>query len=90
MSKISQDAKLDIQADGWHLIGIDPKQLDEAGVNYKIISEPKDEIRDDFGNVVVPQQLSDCLAIHKDGNDYIDEGISILDKLAQIFPSLLK
>ena len=81
---------MDIQADGWHLIGIDPKQLTVASVNYTIISEPKDGIRDDFGNVVVPKQLSDCLAIHKDGNDYIDEGISILDKLVQIFPSLLK
>lgn len=90
LSKISQDAKLDIQADGWHLIGIDPMQLKEAGVDYQTISESIDEIRDNLGNVVVPQQLSDCLAIHKVGKDYIDEGISILDKLAQIFPSLLK
>jgi hypothetical protein len=90
LSKICKDAKMDIQPDGWHLIGINHSELDKAEIQYTIITNHQDEALDEEGNVVTPLQLSDCLVSHKIGEDYVEEGETILKKLSSIYTSLVK
>ncbi len=90
LSKICQDAKMDIQPDGWHLIGIDPISLSNTGIQYNVITKHQDEILDKDGNVITPLQMSDCLVIHEMGKDYVEEGEAILEKLSIEYPSLKK
>lgn len=90
LSKICQDAKMDIQPDGWHLIGIDPVTLNNAGIQYTVIIDHQDEILDKEGYVSTPLQISDCLVGHETGKDYVEEGETILEKLSMEYPSLKK
>ena len=90
LSKISNDAKLDMQSDGWHLIGINHEILDDVGIGYCLIAEASDEKLDEDGNIVESKRLSDVLVNHTQGVDYVDEGAKILQKLSQHYQSLLK
>lgn len=90
LSKISNDAKIDIQPDGWHLIGIPTDTLDEVGVLYSIVAPHVDEVIDENGNVTTPLKLCDCLIKHERGMDYIEEGEKLLEQLSKKYPSLLK
>ena len=90
LSKIAQEAKLNIQADGWHLIGIATGTLDSSGIQYTLIANHQDEVLDEEDNVVTPSQLVDCLVNHELGKDYIEEGEVLLEKLSVTFPSLTK
>ena len=82
-SKIAQEAKLNIQADGWHLIGIATGTLDSSGIQYTLIANHQDEVLDEEDNVVTPSQLVDCLVNHELGE-------VLLEKLSVTFPSLTK
>ena len=90
LSKVSNDAQLDMQVDGWHLIGISTDDLDAVSISYRLIKPHVDEVLDDDGNVTTPLQLSDCFVSHTQGEDYVDEGQSILEKLSIKYPSLRK
>lgn len=90
LSQISQNAKMDIQPDGWHLIEIDPVVLNNVGIQYTVINNHQDEILNEEGNVVTPLQMSDCLVSHEIGKDYVEEGETILENLSIEYPSLKK
>ena len=90
LSKIAQEAKLNIQADGWHLIGLATETLDNSGIQYTLIANHQDEVLDEEDNVVTPSQLVDCLVNHELGKDYIEEGEVLFEKLSVTFPSLTK
>lgn len=77
LTKIAQDAKLDIKANGWHLIGVVPDLLDESGIQYTIEEDSA-------------SSLPDCLIVHKMGRDYVEEGEELLERLAASCPSLVK
>lgn len=90
LNKISNDAQLDMQKDGWHLIGVLTADLDNVGIPYTLIKPHMNEVLHSDGNVITPMQLCDCLITHIKGNDYIDEGKEILNKLSSIYPGLRK
>ncbi len=90
LSKISRDAMMDMQHDGWHLIGIPTDNLDEAKVIYSIVTPQVEVEVDDEGNIIKKFQLCDCLVEHTIGLDYIEEGKNILEQLSSVYPALLK
>ena len=90
LNQISNNVQLDMQADGWHLIGVSTDDLDAVGISYSLIKPYMNKELDNDGNVVTPLQLCDCLVSHIQGNDYIDEGQSVLEKLSTKYPSLRK
>lgn len=90
LSKISADALLDMQTDGWHLIGIPTTDLAAAGLTYSIIKQPIDEVINEKGEVVQQLQLCDCRINHEKGKDYVEEGENILENLSKVYPSLKK
>ncbi len=90
LSKISNDAQMEMKADGWHLIGISQEDLDEIGLPYVMVQPAQKELQDENGQVIEPGQLCDCLIIHNIGSDYIDEGKEILARLSKKYEALVK
>lgn len=88
LPKISSDAILDMQSDGWHLIGV--HNISGTGLPSKVseITPYTAEVKDSNGNVTTPLQLSDYLVQHTAGADYIIEGETIFQELSKIYPAL--
>lgn len=78
--KISNQAALDIQSDGWHVYGINLKEFEEVGLRVEFI----DEVSNNEG------QLVHYRIEHEFGKDLVIEGAEILEKLAIVFPSVKK
>ncbi|MDD4777506.1 MAG: DUF262 domain-containing protein [Fermentimonas sp.] len=81
LSKISNSVEMDMREDGWHILGILESKLTKMGFsveNYNIIKEQEDI------------EIYDCLIKHIEGRDFVEEGISIMEKLSNWYPVLLK
>lgn len=90
LSKISNDAQMDIKADGWHLIGIPEDVLIKLSLSYTLVTPGAVELLNDDGQVVTPRRLNDCRIVHVIGKDYVEEGKAILEKLSYHYPTLRK
>lgn len=90
LSKISNDAQMDIKADGWHLIGIPEEVLKKLSLSYTLVTPGVVELLNENGQVVTPRRLNDCRIVHVIGKDYVEEGKAILEKLSYHYPTLRK
>lgn len=78
--KISNQAAIDIQSDGWHVYGINLNELEQVGLSGEMIDEGNDN----------EGQLVHCRIEHEIGKDLVIEGAEILEKLAKAFPTIKK
>lgn len=86
LSKIGNDAKLDMSHDGWHVIGISPDILKSIGLDVTAIQGT------DASESGESEDTSKCdsLVRHHIGHDYVDEGIRIFELLDKEFGLLKK
>lgn len=90
LSKIANDAQMDIKTDGWHLISIPEEVLKKLSLQYTLVTPYVAEALNEEGQVVTAMQLNDCLIAHEIGNDYVEEGKAILEKLSYHYQALKK
>lgn len=90
LPKISNEAMIDMQTDGWHIIGLPLDHLEQTGLQYTIITHPQEEEKDGDGNIITSKQVSDCLVKHELGTDFVEEGANILNLLSLKYPGLRK
>lgn len=86
LSRISNDVRLDIEIDGWHLYGISSDVLQDLGIAHTIVGTPSGE-----GDNDINQQANtvNCLCYHNNGSDYVEEAIALLGKLSIKYPDML-
>lgn len=86
LSRISNEVRLDIEIDGWHLYGVSSDVLQDLGIAHTIVGTPSDE-----GDNDINQQANtvNCLCYHNNGSDYVEEAIALLDKLSIKYPDML-
>ena len=86
LSRISNDVRLDIEIDGWHLYGVSSDVLQDLGIAHTIVDTPSGE-----GDNDINQQANtvNCLCYHNNGSDYVEEAIALLDKLSIKYPDML-
>lgn len=87
LSRISNDARLDMMNDGWHLSGIDSSVLTNSGIKTVVSADYDNDENSDKEN---KKSDFDFLCVHKLGADYVKEGIEILRKLSTQFKGLIK
>lgn len=90
LSKINNDVKLDMRADGWHLIGISPKTLNGIGLEFTITAGKDVVDIEESDETHIIGSAWDLLIHHQIGHDYVDEGVAIFELLSQKFRALRK
>lgn len=88
LSHISNDVRLDIKEDGWHLYGIPPEVLHDLNITHTVVEV---SAQDEYGkddNPELQAHVTNCLCSHNKGTDYIAEAIAIIEKLAIKYPDL--